>query len=263
MSHVGRARVHLEEVRGARAVARLVVRRAERPGRAAHAPAVGLRARGTSSVRLHVRGGGVQARVVRRRAVRLRVARDVVRRHHQRVRLAVLPVVRAPCAACQPTRVGGVSERVRKGPARGAHGGTVNWGGVSLRLQPLGVGTSWRQFKKGWRPYQTRLPPRGDVRVSGRAHTPSWVYTGDGSQWLYSGVPPAAVYGSSTHSQGGWWAHAPATHAGAGASPQHAPQSHSVHERHSEHGRHLLRVFEREGVREGERCVVRTVCKNQ
>jgi hypothetical protein len=24
----------------------------------------------------------------------------------------------------------------------------------------------------------TRLPPRGDVRVSGRAHTPSWVYQG-------------------------------------------------------------------------------------
>jgi hypothetical protein len=27
-----------------------------------------------------------------------------------------------------------------------------------------------------FRPYQTRLPPRGDVRVSGRANTPSWVY---------------------------------------------------------------------------------------
>ena len=41
------------------------------------------------------------------------------------------------------------------------------------------------------RPYQTRLLPRGGFRVSGRAHTPSWVYTGDGSR-ADSGIPPAA-----------------------------------------------------------------------
>jgi hypothetical protein len=39
----------------------------------------------------------------------------------------------------------------------------------------------------------TRIPPRGDVRVSGRAHTPSWVYIRDGSR-ADSGIPPAASW---------------------------------------------------------------------
>jgi hypothetical protein len=49
-------------------------------------------------------------------------------------------------------------------------------------------GTLWASREGG---LPTRLPPRGDVRVSWRAHTPSWVYTGDGSR-ADSGIPPAA-----------------------------------------------------------------------
>jgi hypothetical protein len=43
--------------------------------------------------------------------------------------------------------------------------------------------------------------PGGDVRVSGRAHTPSWVYR------RRAHGPPLEyhqLHGSSTHSQGGW-----------------------------------------------------------
>jgi hypothetical protein len=48
------------------------------------------------------------------------------------------------------------------------------------------------------RSLQTRLPPRGDVRVSGRSNTPSWVYrkTALGPTLEYRQLP----HGRSTHS---------------------------------------------------------------
>ena len=58
---------------------------------------------------------------------------------------------------------------------RGGRGAAVQGGAHLLPLTAF-VCTACVALCPLFRPYQTRLPPRGDVRVSGRANTPSWVY---------------------------------------------------------------------------------------